>query len=259
MTTPFDKMIKDVNKRRYHNHRLQSHSNIVSLGILEDLLKNCPSFKEDFESGIINRWINVHTPGARQRKIDLLIGQQLPDGEPDLHKMRICLENKSVITAHRNRDARFDDLNESLQVLHRVQPETILLATVLVGTCEKVLNVPDGVKKLFRKNKDDFNMKVLPRLSSGDQMLWEEFDGAVSENSLTDPEKTVDKFRQLQIREPSHTHKIGYDFLMLVPVEIDNVNPPKIARRNNLGIDIDKDYQLMLEHVCKTYKARWHL
>jgi hypothetical protein len=259
MATPFDKVIKDIKKRGYHNHRLEDHSNIVSLGILKDLLKTCPPFREDFESGVINRWFNVHTPGARQRKIDLLIGQQLPDGRPDLNRMRICLENKSVITAHRNRDARFDDLNESLQVLYRVQPETVLVATVLIGTCDKVLNVPDKIKQLYRKKKEDFDKHIVPRLSSGDQMLWKEFDWAVSENRLKDPEQTVDKFRQLQIREPSHTHKIGYDFLLLVPVAIDNVNPPKLARRNTLGINIDKGYHSMLEHICKTYNARWHL
>jgi len=31
---------------------------------------------------------------------------------------------------------------------------------------------------------------------------------------------------------------------------IDNVNPPSLARKNSLGIDIDAEYQRMLERVC---------
>jgi hypothetical protein len=30
MTTPFDEFINDIKKKRYHNHRLESHSDIVS-------------------------------------------------------------------------------------------------------------------------------------------------------------------------------------------------------------------------------------
>jgi hypothetical protein len=259
MTTPFDRVIKDIKKRGYHNHRLEDHSDAVSTGIFNDLIKMCGSFKEDFEAGKINKWQNVPTPGARRRKIDLLVGKQKPDGKSELSQMRICIENKSVITAHRNRDARFDDLNESLQVLHKVQPEAILVATILIGTSAKVLNVPDKLKPFYKKRMVEFDASILPRLSSGDQTLWEEFDWAVSENRAKDPEQTVEKFRQLQVRAPSYTHKVGYDYLLLIPVQIDNVNPPRLARKNQLGVDIDKEYNAMLEHICKTYNARWHL
>src|SRR3989442_11239341 len=58
------------------------------------------------------------------RSIDLLVGEPRADGNsPDLAKSRIFVENKSVVTAHRNKDARYDDLNESLQVLHRERSE----------------------------------------------------------------------------------------------------------------------------------------
>jgi hypothetical protein len=259
MATPFDKVIKDIEERGYHNHRLEDHSDTVSSGIFDDLLKTCDVIREDYNSGIINRWFNVPTPGARHRKIDLLVGQQLPNGKPDLEKMRICIENKSVITAHRNKDARFDDLNETLQVLYRVQPEAILVASVLIGMSERVLNVPDKIKPFYKKRMSEFDESVLPRLSTGDASLWGDFDWAVSENRPKDPEQTADKFRQLAVRAPSYTHKVGYDYVLLVPVAIDNVNPPKLARRNNLGLNIDEDYRAMLEHICKTYRARWHL
>jgi len=260
MITPFDDVIAAIKKRGYHNHRLEDHSDIVSKGIFKDLLRLCSAIKLDFEANRIRCWLNVPAPGARHRKIDLLIGEsRRRNNAPDLDKLRICVENKSVITAHRNRDARFDDLNESLQVLHRVKPEAVLVATIMVGTAERVLNVPDKIKPIYKGRVKEFENKVLPRLSSGDQSLWKEFNWAVSTNRAGDPQRTLAKFSTLPQRQPGHTHVVGYDFILFIPVHIDNVNPPRVVRSNSLGIDVDKQYQVMLEQVCKAYQTRWHL
>lgn len=258
MGTPFDAVVKGIIARRFHNHRLEEHSDAIGEGIFGDLFEECPAFREDVKSGAIKKWLNVRAPGARERRIDLLIGEPRKDGKPDLQEIRIALENKSVITAHRNRDARFDDLNESLQVIHRVKPETIIVATVLVGTALRVLNVPDGVKKAYKKKMAVFVRKVLPRLSTGDQRLWEEFDYAVSENKADDPRKTLEKFRALPTRGPAQTHRIGYDFVLLVPIMIDNVNPPALTSPKELGIDVKHDYEEMLSTICDAYTVRWH-
>jgi hypothetical protein len=122
-----------------------------------------------------------------------------------------------------------------------------------------VLNVPDQVKRIYRKRPDEFEKVVLPRLSSGDGTLWEEFDWAVSNNSAADPQKTIERMRTLPTRSAGHTHVEGYDAVLLVPVEIDNVNPPALPRPNTLGIDIDAEYARMLEKMCSAYTARWHM
>ncbi len=258
METPFDAVVTGILARGFHNHRLEEHSDAIGEGIFRDLVKDCRPLREDVRSGLVDKWLNVRAPGARERRIDLLIGEPLKGGKPDLGKIRVALENKSVITAHRNRDARFDDLNESLQVIHRVKPETIIVATVLVGTAPRVLNVPDGVKKTYKKKMATFNRKILPRLSRGDQRLWDEFEYAVSENRLDDPLKTVAKFRSLPTRGPAQTHKIGYDFVLLVPIMIDNVNPPVLTSPSALDIDLPQEYQRMLGTICAAYAARWH-
>lgn len=98
-----------------------------------------------------------------------------------------------MITAHRNRTNRYDDLSDLVGVLHRTRPEAVLVATVLIGLAEKVLNVPDRVKPFLSREK--FEKRVLPRLSSGDESLWEEFPRAVSRNRRGDPERTVEKLR----------------------------------------------------------------
>jgi hypothetical protein len=224
------------------------------------LTRQCAVVKQDFDSNKIRCWFNVPAPGARHRKIDLLIGESQPrTNTPDLDKLLICVENKSVITAHRNRDARFDDLNEALQVLHKVKPEAVLIATIIIGTADRYLNVPDKIKPMYKNNTKEFKQKIVPRLSSGDETLWKEFPLAVSTNRPTDPQKTLAKFRALPRRQPGHTHVLGYDFVLLIPVHIDNVNLPYVDRSNSLGIDIDKQYQAMIEQICKAYKARWYL
>ncbi len=69
----------------------------------------------------------------------------------------------------------------------------------------------------------------------------------------------MEKFRQLPDRPPGLTHIRGYDFMLLGPVSIDNVNAPYVARDNALGIRVDDEYRRMLAQICKAYEARWHL
>jgi len=96
-------------------------------------------------------------------------------------------------------------------------------------------------------------------LSTGDTSLWDEFPYAVSHNRASDPEKTIEKFRALPTRPPARTDMVAYDYVLLAPVEIDNVNPPRIATDNHVGIDPEAEYQAMLEQVYKAYEARWHV
>jgi hypothetical protein len=174
MNTPFDQTIDDIRTRGFHNHRLENHSGTVSRGILRDLRATCEPFERDFTAGLIREWLDFPSPGGRSRKLDLVVAE--PDKkatEPDLGRLRLCVENKSVVTAHRNRTNRYDDLSDVLGVLHLKKPDAILVATVLVGVAENVLNVPDRVRPFV--SPEDFTRRVLPRLSTGDETLWAEF------------------------------------------------------------------------------------
>jgi hypothetical protein len=146
-----------------------------------------------------------------------------------------------------------------MKVVYAVKPQAVIVATVLVGVAPNVLNVPDQLKKSYRSKPDEFENAILPRLSSGDQSLWNEFEWAVSANKKTDPAQTLAKFRMLRTRQPGHTHVEGYDYVLIVPVHIDNVNPPRVEVDNALGIDVSNDYKHMIEIICKAYSARWHL
>lgn len=258
MCTPFDEIVAEIRGRGYHNHRLEEHSGTVSRGILRDLREKCRPFRQDFARGTIREWLDFSSPGGRARKLDLVVAEPQSNAEtPDLNRLRLCLENKSVVTAHRNATNRYDDLSDVVGVLHRKTPDAILIATVLVGLAERFLNVPDRVKPFA--TAEDFQSRILTRLSSGDQTLWQEFPHAISRNTPKDPERTIAKFRQLPTRPPGRTDLVAYDFVLLIPVVIDNVSPPRVARDNTLGINIDTEYKAMLDRICKAYKARWHL
>lgn len=259
MSTPFDRAITAIALARYHNHRLETHSDTVSTHIYEDLVQICAPLREDLTSGKVWMWLNVRAPGDRRRRADLLVGEPDAAGQPRMDRVRIAVENKSVITAHRNRGNRFDDLRKVLSGIHSARPEALLVATVLIGLCDQVLNVPDKVRAFYRDREAEFKRDILPRLSSGDGTLWSEFSWAVSRNRPGDPERTVELMRQLPTRPPGHTHIEGYDAVLLVPVEIDNVNPPALPRPNRLGIDVDAEYQRTLEKLCAAYTARWHM
>ena len=86
MTTPFDAVIEKIKERHYHNQRLEEHSDIVSDGFLGDLTERCTPFASDYLRKEIADWRNVRTPGARNRKIDLLVGEPSPPAMPTLIK-----------------------------------------------------------------------------------------------------------------------------------------------------------------------------
>jgi hypothetical protein len=259
VTTPFDEAIEFIRATRYHNHRLEAHSDIVSDGIYRDLLESCSAFRKDVEAGVVQVWKNVSSPGDRERRVDLFVGEPTADGKPDMSRCRLAVENKSVITAHRNRTNRFDDLQKVVAAIQGERPEALLIATVLIGLAERCLNIPDQVHKFYRDREEEFEQHVLPRLSSGDESLFEEFNWAISKNRPGEPLKTLEQFRSLQVRGSAQTHLVAYDSVLLVPVMVDNVHPPSLPRPNSLGIDVDAEYASFLDRTCKAYTARWHM
>lgn len=259
MSTPFDEAITAIKAAGYHNHRLEGHSDIVSDGIFRDLLASCAAFRADIEAGVVKMWKNVSSPGDRERRVDLFVGEPDADGLPNMAKCRLAVENKSVITAHRNRTNRFDDLKKVVAAIQGERPEALLIATVLIGVAGRFLNIPDQVHKFYRGREDEFDRDVRPRLSSGDETLFEEFGWAISTNRPKEPQKTLELFQSLPTRGSAQTHITAYDSVLLVPVHIDNVNPPTLPRPNALGIDVDADYAAFLERTCNAYTARWHM
>lgn len=259
MSTPFDAALAAIAAAGYHNHRLETHSDIVSDGIVADLTVHCEAFRKDVESGAVRIWKNVSSPGDRERRVDLFVGEPDEHGKPDIAKVRIAVENKSVITAHRNATNRFDDLSKVLSAVHGARPQAILIATVMVGLADRVLNVPDKVKASCKDRGIDFENAIHPRLSTGDEALFAEFPSAVSPNTLAERAKTLMRLSTLPLRGPAETHLEAFDSVLIVPVRIDNVHPPELPRPNDLAIDVDAEYAEFIAKTCRAYTARFHM
>lgn len=257
MITPADKVVHAVRVAGHHNHRGEGHSDIVCHQFIQDLMERCPALRDDFTHNRVDYWVNCTVPGLTH-VVDLILCEVDHDQpSPTLERARICLENKSVITAHgKNRKNRHSDLADFVRVVQRTNREAIVLAHVLVGTAIDYLNVPDTVKRACKFMKLDFDLDVRPRLSTGDVSLWEQF--PPSPNRPADPAKTIALMQTLPVRKRGFTHEVGYDALLVEPVFIDNVSAPCVVRDNPFGIDVDAQYQATLEATCRAYTARWH-
>jgi len=196
--------------------------------------------------------------------------QNVSDILPDPDKIRIISEHKSVITAHRNRSARHDDLNNLYQDTSNTSELVIVTATVMVGIAERYLNVSDQIKRRYQKNvttrsgktkkvldAERFNDEVLSRLRAHDQNLWKDFSDDVSYNTTRDINATFELFRTLPVRPLNARNKPGYDAFLIVPVHYDNVNPARVARDNPFGIDIERDYQAFIQRIINIYEMLW--
>lgn len=273
--TPFDAHAEATNKEGYHNHRVNTHSDVVSDAIVEDLWKMCATLRKDLESGRVGYWKNKKLNWGRKQATDLIIAPPLsqPQNEspnvpssgwhgaagikgmkPDLTKIRVAIEHKSVATAHRNRDARYDDLNNLWQDANTAGVDAIVGGTVMVGLAKRFLNVPDRLK--FLAGKDRFGHEILPRLKAHDKTLADEFPKAISENTPKQQAETFRKFNTLPRRPPDRS-RAGLDVLLLCPIHYDNIGPARVARDNPFGIDVDAEYKKFLERICTDYSRLW--
>lgn len=111
MLTPADHVIANIKKKGYHNHRAERHSDIICKALIEDLVEHCPAISEDLSQDRVDYSLNVEVSGLTH-KVDLMLFEVNKDNRaPSIDRARICMENKSVITAHgKNRRNRYSDL-----------------------------------------------------------------------------------------------------------------------------------------------------
>lgn len=192
--------------------------------------------------------------------MDFALIERPEELEEPVSYLRLAMEHKSVLTAHRNASNRQDDVYRNMRAIFAHNMKCISIATVLIGTVDRYLNVADYIRSPMEKKgrKRAFDEDVLPRFGTGDPSLWEEFIDAVSKNRQGDAQRTKSTFMQTSVRQVSDTHEAGLDYLLLIPVEIDNVNPPRIADRQALSIDAYAEYDAMIDVICRAYTMRWH-
>ena len=97
----------------------------------------------------------------------------------------------------------------------------------------------------------------MSRLKKHDEKLWDDYQSAVSYNTEEEIRATINKFRSLPVRDISDPTKAGYDALLLVPVNYDNVNPAKVARHNPFSINVDEEYKKFIHLLTRAYALRF--
>jgi formylglycine-generating enzyme required for sulfatase activity len=95
------------------------------------------------------------------------------------------------------------------------------------------VNIPDAVKRKCQILGIEFDHAVLPRLFSGDPNLWAEY--GTKPNLQDSASKTIEMRRTLPAWEKGFTYELGFDYLLIEPIFIDNINPLRVERENVLA------------------------
>lgn len=285
-STPFDEHARRVVAAGYHAHRGSTHSDVISERILADLVEVCPALKEDLHAAKVGCWLNIKIPFHEGTwDADLVVaeadeasieGKLIQTGhtqgiaaakgsKPDGNKLRLVIEHKSVVTAHRNRGNRFKELATDVKYSNDAGYNVIVAATILVGTAPEVLNVVDGVRKRYRiprkvgkYDEAKFDAEVGHRLKAKDSAVWSDYAEFISYNKPNDATATAEYFRtNLPERSQDRWNQPGIDALLIVPVFYDNVGTAYVDRVHPLGTEFDSAYNGFLEKLCKAYTRRW--
>jgi hypothetical protein len=254
MRTPIDSLLDGIAEARYHDHRSSQHARHICGQVAGGLESRCNALRDHLEAGLatMDPWSTL--PGKRGGRGLLVAGAQQAQAVPI---PRVWVQATSVITAHRNASNRFDELRDTLSYLQGLPRTPIAGAVVLVGTAERVLNVTDRLKPMYRSldRLSHFEAEILPRLSSGDSQLWGEFPWAVSENRSSDAMATFQLFRGLG--QSKNDNEAPTNHILTVPVHIDNVNPPYVDEAFLGGARLDELYGEMLTRLASAYDEQW--
>ncbi len=248
MSTIFDTWIEEISKKPFYSGRGGVHCKALALALEKELLERSPALRTDRNSGLVRSWTR-RTLAATRGRHDLLCGPADVAGEPAPGGLRICIDVKTVVTAHRNGPTRAQELRDAAKRIAGDSPESLHVAVVLVGTEARYLNVADQVAALYRKMGKErfFDESIVPRLSTGDESLWTDCAWGISPNKPNDAATTAALFLGLT----------EFDALFVAPVHIDNVTPPKVDRAHPAFGRFDEQYEVAMASVVGEYMKRW--
>jgi len=300
-TNAFERVIKRIRNDGVYHPRDQRVSTQLGLEILRDLYFVSPEFREDVNCGRICYGFNLKfekTSTSNSKRTDLAIGvldesadippiltKYLEDAplipemkmlhittrDRDLMKeVRIAMENKSVITAHRNRNNRSDELVSIADVLSEACPGAILVATVMIGTATEFLNYEvlqraEGVLEVFcERVRGGYQLDEIKRLLGRSAPEIADFlnqprirKALISTNESQEPFNTMDRMHGV-LKPRENTSQIGYDVLILQFCHIDNIGPARLESPEYFkGIYAQYQYNTALKRLSGLYRERF--
>jgi hypothetical protein len=286
-----------INQSGAYNPRPQEVSNTLSRELVRDLFNSCKAFREDVLSGVVSYRTNCTlTVGKMHQSVDLVVGiggtppnkrkeerkeNLLLDGvrsergvvdwgEPK--EVRMIVENKSLMTAHRNVYNRSRPLRELADYMFQCNPAAIHFGTWMIGTALKYVN-PDRVKwaedtlrVLCQKQiHQEFPFREIRKLlGTGDKRLsnFLLLDGVgdllFSYNKPEEAAKTLDKIiANIEFRDDESTR--GFDAFAIQLIYADNVGPvrldePEFFKQSKYD---RVRYQRSLSDISRIYERRF--
>lgn len=135
---------------RYHP-RSDAHSKQLCLSVLEDLLDNCPTIREQAEGRSVVFGINleVESPSGKRKTLDLAIGT--PAGAPEygaepiavgpIKDLLFSCEAKSCMTEHgKSKPRLYDELSSSHEIVHQGWPQAIATGISVVNIANEFVS-----------------------------------------------------------------------------------------------------------------------
>lgn len=244
--------LEHLRNNNYHP-RSDAHSNALCLGILSDLIENCPSMKQQAAAGEIVYQLN-HTVTVSYQKwnIDLAIGP--PAGAPRVidpsvpiqretpAAVELAIEAKGVMTEHGK--ARHNRLRD----LHAFHSHAHLYNSRVVAGAVVVVNISENYWSPTRPASEITTHHNIQRLGA----------------------ETVDLFRNIPLRN-SEADGPGLEAACVLVVDHDNLsaNPdlPPTAPDPRISQLIIKPpapqvgdplhYASFIYRLCQAFKERW--
>ncbi len=280
--TAFERLVSYLERERIHHPRTGFHSDYLSKEFLRDLYHVSSIFKSDVDAGTICYKVNHRLGlGGRQHVLDLVLGtredssqqtsidpknqgfQRIRESEPK--DIRLIMENKSLITAHRNVYNRTRILADLAEAVRDGQHRHVLLVgTFIIGTADKFLNYEtfirarDVLSHLCSESK--FNLKELEgMIGTGNEKIREFVEDPalpetmISRNKPDEPEKTLDIIIQdVPIKQLSGG---GYDGFAIQFCHLDNIDRPRLE---DPLVFKDKKYEAVrYENALETIAAQY--
>ncbi len=261
VASAFDDLVDHIIKHKIYNPRPQVISRVLSRGIIKDLIKYSKHFREHIKEGIAVFRTDLRlTKDGKSHTIDLALGlrkksesrtKRKPlsieiDGESlivyneEPLEFTLFLENKSIITAHRNKRNRTRDLESLASFLPKFGEDPIKAATMIIGTAERYLNVDrlkwaeDALDLLCKERNSDISIEgIRESMGQSDQTLIELLkDEKIAElfcskNKTEDPQKTMETvISEVPLKPDSQE---GFDAIAIQFLSLDNIHTPTLV------------------------------
>lgn len=244
--------MEHLEAKQYHP-RSDSHSNVICMGVLQDLLESCPPFAEKAARGEIVARLN-HTVLVRHESwnIDLAIGEPAgapvpPDAGVAIRMeppalVQVAVEAKGVMTEHgKARRNRLRDFGAFHAHAHVYNNKVVAAGLVVINAAENYWSPTRGAADVSRHRNLDV---LIP--------------------------KTVDVFRSVPLRN-SEADGPGLEAMCAIVVEHDNLpkntalppdTPPHqptrlLARPPAPPVGDPLHYAALIKRVCSAYRERW--